>query len=663
MAEIVLTNTGLDTFLEASPEFRGPAAVRAVEAVLGLLALRGADRAAGVPEPTPELAERLLLEDLPAFVCAAPEELDLYPAVLRALAARFDGERRARVDSVIGEAAGDFERAMRDPGNLTWPRWYAQLLRADGTDPDDPEAVRAWLGRLEAPPLPDGVRRADLMGRTALADVLLAEALTRAYVRDAERPPAAGPVLSDHDVARGIGAVAAALLDRWTAAGLAEGLAGDYAHLAPGPDDFPHLALADALLDEHLDYYGDPSVPLPPPVPEAAEAVRGALEEDLERDADLLAAAVDALAQAGPQAGPGTGSETGPEAGPEAGAGAAPSAAAPGTGTYGSEAAHLLYTLYQRGCSAESVARRAAEFEDWTVDPALEDAPVRVPPPASPGYTTPTAGELARLLGAPGTNDTDRARLDRPAHQLAAVVDRLAATGLVFRSGDAFGLTPHGAAVVRYLLAVRGVAVPDATETAAWDAPTLVAAAQGWPPAVAARVLAEWLRAHGDTPGGTLRDSTVVAPGGTPGHGAGDGNGDRAEAAWSELLGAVGSVHAGTSDAAATRALLGLLDWSAAPTAALRRAVGDPVAGARAAEELRARGETVDPDAVPRAALALHVLDRLPGKRGPLESRRAAFDAAAADWPGGSAALVRAMAEADRDETARVLGPLGISLP
>ncbi|MET9953347.1 hypothetical protein ABZ135_17600 [Streptomyces sp. NPDC006339] len=627
MAEIVLTNTGLDAFLEASPEFRSPGAARAADAVLGLLALRGADRTAGVPEPTPELAERLLLEDLPAFVCAAAEELDLYPAVLRALAGRFDGERRARVERVIGEAAGDFERAMRDPGNLTWPRWYAQLLRADGTDPDDPEAVRAWLDGLAEPPLPDGARRADLMGRTALADVLLSEALTRAYVRDAERPPAAGPVLSDHDVAQGIGTVAAALLDRWTAAGLAEGLVGDYAHLAPGPDDFPHLVLADALLDEHLDYYGEPSVPLPPPEPEAApdqdardqdaptsrdQDARSAREQDLEHDADLLAAAVEALAEPDPE-----------------------------TGAYGGEAAHLLYTLYQRGCSAESVARRAAEFEDWTVDPALEDAPVRVPSPASPAYTTPTAGELARLLGTPGVNDTDRARLDRPAHALAAVVDRLAATGLVFRSGDAFGLTPHGAAVVRHLLGVRGVAVPDAAAARAWDAPALVAAAQGWPPAVAARVLADWLRAHG----------------------GGDGGGDGAEAAWRRLLGAVGSVHAHATDAAATRALLGVLDWSAAPAAVLRTAVTDPVAGARAAEELRARGESVDPEAVPRAARALHVLDRLPAKRGPLESRRAAFDAAAADWPGGSAALVHAMAEADPHETARVLGPLGISLP
>jgi hypothetical protein len=622
VAEIVLTNTGRDAFLKASPEFRGPGAVRAVDAVLGLLALRGADRASGVPEPTPELVRLVLVEDLPAFVWAEPAELAAYPAVVRALAGRFDGDRRARVETAVGRTAADFERAMADPGNLTWPRWYARLLRADGTDPDDPGAVRAWLARLDRPPVPDGLRRADLVGRTAVADVVLAEVLTRAYVRDAEHAPAAGPLLADHDVAQGIGTVAHALLGRWTAAGLPDGLAGEYAHLAPGPDDLPHLDLADALLGEHLDYYGDAAVPLPPPAlgltetdPEAAAAegagpdadpdVGG--EADVERNADLLAAAVDAL----------TGADAAPDAVP-----------------YGSEAAHLLYTLYQRGCSAESVARRAAEFEDWTVDPALEDAPVRVPLPASPAYTTPTAGELARLLGTPGVNATDRARLDGPAHALAAVVDRLAATGLVFRRGDAFGLTPRGCAVVRYLLAVRGVVVPGAGETDGWDAAPLVAAAAGWPRAAARRVLTDWLRAHGD-----------------------------GDVAWSALLGAVGSVNRGTSDAAATRALLDVLDLSDAPAGVLRGVLAHPVTGARAEETLRERGEPVAPGEVPAAARALRVLDTLPGKKGPLESRRTAFDAAAAAWPGGAAALVAAMHAADPYETARVLTPLGVSVP
>ncbi|MFC8886916.1 hypothetical protein, partial [Streptomyces cinereoruber] len=448
MAETVLTNTGLDRFLElvgGAPEHRGPAFARAAEAVLGLLALRGADRGTGVPEPTPELTRQLLLEDLPAFVYVPPGELALYPAVLGALAARFDGSCVERIAAVVAETAPDFERAMHDPGNLTWHRWYASLLRTCGADLADPEDVRRRLAALDGAPLPDGARRADLMGRTALADVLLTEALTRAYVRDAEEPPPVGPLLTDHAVATGIGRVATALRDRWTAAGLAEQLAGPYAHYAPGPDAFPHLVLADALLDEHLDHHGDPAVPVPPP-----PAIESGSPEDAETDADTLLAAVEELAE----------EEFEP---------------------YGGEAPHLLYVVYQRGCSAESVARKAAEYEDWTVDPALEDLPVPVPDGAPGAYAVPPVPELVRLLGTPGLDEADRARLEGPARDLAAVLDRLAATGLVFRTGDAFGLTPRGAGAVRYLLGVRGVAAPDAAEAAAWPATVLVAAAGGWP--------------------------------------------------------------------------------------------------------------------------------------------------------------------------------------
>ncbi|MEU3689930.1 hypothetical protein [Streptomyces narbonensis] len=595
MAETVLTNTGLDSFLDGTPERRDPAFTRAAEAVLGLLALRGADRRTGVPEPTPRLVRHLLVEDLPAFVYAAPGDLGAYPAVLGALAARFDGGRGEQVVAVVAEAAPDFERAMNDPGNLTWHRWYASLLRACGADLADPDDVRRRLAALDGAPLPAGVRRADLMGRTALADVLLSEALTRAYVRDAETAPTAGPLLSDHDVATGIGQVAAALLDRWTAAGLAEQLAGPYARFAPGPDAFPHLVLADALLGEHLDYYGDTTAPVPPPPAVEEPAGPGAVEAD----ADALSAAVEAVAEEG--------------------------------GPYSGEAPHLLYVVYQRGCSAESVARKAAEYEDWAVDPAVEDLPVPVPDEAPAAYTTPPSEELVRLLGAPELTGADRERLTGPARELAAVVDRLAATGLLFRTGDAFGLTPRGAGVLRYLLGVRGIAAPAAAETAAWPASALVAAATGWPVPSAARVLADWLH---------LRVNTAEA--------------------WSQLLAALGTAHAGTADAAAARGLLAVIDTASAPAEALRGALRDPVVGEYAYEVLRARGEPADHLQVPTSARALHVLDGLPAKKGPLESRRAAFDEAAAAWPGGSAALVRAMTEADRHETARVLGPLGI---
>ncbi|MFC8885697.1 hypothetical protein ACFT56_26115, partial [Streptomyces cinereoruber] len=109
--------------------------------------------------------------------------------------------------------------------------------------------------------------------------------------------------------------------------------------------------------------------------------------------------------------------------------------------------------------------------------------------------------------------------------------------------------------------------------------------------------------------------------------------------------------------------LFAVLDTTTAPPEALRAALRDPVLGAYALRALEERGEEADPIQVPTSARALHVLDALPAKKGPLESRRAAFDAAAAAWPGGSAALVRAMAEADRHEAERVLGPLGIALP
>ncbi|KOG25154.1 MULTISPECIES: hypothetical protein [Streptomyces] len=602
MAETVLTNTGLDRFLElldGTPERRDPVFTRAAEAVLGLLSLRGADRGTGVPEPTPGLVRQLLMEDLPTFVYAPPGELAAYPAVLGALAARFDGGRGERVATVVAEAAPDFERAMNDPGNLTWHRWYASLLRSCGADLGDAEDVRRRLAALDGAPLPDGVHRADLMGRTALADVLLAEALTRAYVRDAEAPPPTGPLLTDHAVATGIGQVAAALQDRWTAAGLAEQLAGPYARFAPGPDAFPHLVLADALLDEHLDYYGDSATPVPPPPAVETGAGPGAVEAD----ADVLIAAVEELAE----------EEFEP---------------------YGGEAPHLLYVVYQRGCLAESVARKAAEYEDWAVDPALEDLPVAVPAEAPAEYATPPVPELVRLLGTAELDEADRARLEGPAGELAATVDRLAATGLVFRSGDAFGLTPRGAGVVRYLLGVRGVAAPDAAQAAAWSAPVVVAAAEGWSAGVAARVLADWLHARGDS----------------------------AEA-WSALLAALGTVHAGTAEAAAVRGLFAVLDSASAPADALRGALRDPVIGAYALQALRDRDEPADAIQVGTSARALYVLDSLPGKKGPLESRRTAFDEAAASWPGGSAALVRAMTAADRHEAQRVLTPLGITMP
>ncbi|MFD9034776.1 hypothetical protein ACFVZW_27110 [Streptomyces sp. NPDC059567] len=599
MAGTVLSNTGLDAFLDGTPELRDPSSARAADAVLGLLSLRGADRRSGLPEPTVHLVRHLLVEDVPAFVYATPEELAAYPAVLVALtervreAGRLNAKRQARIVAAIEETVPDFERAMRDPGNLTWQRWYASLLRADGADPADPAAVRTWLAAHDGVTPPDGLRRADLMNRTELADMVLAEALTSAYVREAEAPSPAGPLLSDGDVSHGVGKVAGRLVDRWTAEGLAGALAGPYAHLAPGPDAFPHLVLADTLLDEHLNYYEDSAVPLPPPPVEARDPQRS-----VEAGADLLAAAVEEMK-----------SESG--------------------GLYDGEAAHLLYALYQRGSCAESVARRAAEFEDWPVDPRLEDAPVLVPAKAQDGYVVPPVDELSRLVGAPVTDD-DRAGLEASARAMADTVDRLAGTGMVFRTGDAFGLTPWGVEVLHYLMRVRGVAAPDAAEAVAWDAPAVIAAAEGWSASAATRVLTEWLHARGDT-----------------------------DDAWAQLLAALGTVNAGTYEAADTRAVFGFLDPAAAPVEALRGALDDPVMGAYAYGVLRARGEPADETRVPLSARAVLILDRLSRRT----AGRAVLDSAAEGWPGGVDALVKEMAAADPYRAERTLGALGVTVP
>ncbi|WP_175439213.1 hypothetical protein [Streptomyces vilmorinianum] len=603
MAGTLLSNTGLDAFLDGTPELRDPPSARAADAVLGLLALRGADRRSGLPEPTVELVRHVLVKDVPAFVYATPEELAAYPAVLVALtervreAGRLNGKRQARIVAAIEEAVPDFERAMKDPANLTWQRWYASLLRADGTDPADPSAVRAWLAAHDGVRPPDGLRSADLMNRSELADMVLAEALTSAYVREAEAPSSAGPLLSDHDVSHGVSRAAGELVDRWTAEGLSGALAGPYAHLAPGPDAFPHLVLADTLLDEHLNYYGDSTVPLPPPPVEARDPQRS-----VEAGADLLAAAVEEMK-----------SESG--------------------GLFDGEAAHLLYALYQRGSSAESVARRAAEFEDWPVDPRLEDAPVLVPAEAPEEYRVPPLAELSRLVGRDVTEE-ERTRLEPPARAMADTVDRLAGTGMVFRTGDAFGLTPWGVEVLHYLLRARGVAAPDAAEAADWDAETVLAAAEGWSASAATRVLAEWLHARANT-----------------------------VAAWSQLLAALGTVNAGTYEAAGTRALFGFLDPAAAPVEALCGALDDPVMGAYAYGVLRARGEPADESRVPLSARAVLILDRLSRRTAGRPDGRAVLDSAAEGWPGGAEALINEMAAADPYRAERTLGGLGITVP
>ncbi|MFE7379545.1 hypothetical protein ACFU9F_04145 [Streptomyces zhihengii] len=682
-------NTGLDDFLDwAAREPGGAPPARPADAVLTLLALHGADRRAGVPEPTPRLVARILREDLPGLLGASPEEAAAVPAVLRSLAdcvrqsGRLNAKRHARLLAAVDEAAPEFGEAVDDPARLTWHRWYAARLRADGTDAGDRAAVRAWLDthartpRADRVPLPGGLHRADVAARTFAVRALLAELLLAAFARDAHEPGPAGPLLPapplaadrpDDALGDALEEIADALTDRWTAEGLSAALAGAHADLAPGPAALPHAALADRMLDEHLDYYGDSAVPLPPPpalpgpgavrellhaapLPAALAAGTFGDDEDLREvsercglpgpatavwtdgtPAELTELAADVLAAQAER----MPLVTGPQE------------------AYSFDAAHLLYSLYERGSTPESVARKTADARADGLPPELEDAPAPLSPGAPAAYALPSAGELARLFGVAAVTEADRAALDVPAQGLAALVDQLAATGCVFRTGDAYGLTPLGAAAMRHVLAVGRVAAPDRDTVAIWDAAGTVGAARHWPARIGAAALADWAARHGGT-----------------------------DEAWGRLLDAVAAVK--TADLSLTRTsdYFARLDLAGVPGTALRAALTDPVTGAAARRVLLARGEQAPEDQVPltaRATVLAEELDQcwiddmlahverrtaaggtgIPGPADiPPDTLLPVFDASASEWPGGPAALTEALAHAAPATAPRVLATL-----
>ncbi|MGW2558659.1 hypothetical protein ACWCXB_05300 [Streptomyces sp. NPDC001514] len=654
---IAALNTGLDDFLAWAETERGAAPpARPADAVLTFLALRGADGRAGVPEPTPQLLIRVLLEDLPGLLWATPEERAAMPDLLTALADRvragnrLNAKRHARLLAAVEDVMPEFERAMTDPRNLTWPRWYASLLRADGVDADDAAAVRTWLAahsetpHADRPHLPSPLHRSAVVARTLAARAVLTEAL---LVQD----PAAGPDQLER--------LAAELTDRWTASGLSDALAGPYAELAPGPEDLPHLALADRMLDEHLDYFADSGIPLPPPpaLP-APDEIRALLHAAPLPAALAAGTAGDDLRELAEHCGfPGPANTVWTEGTPEeltelgadilaAFVERIPAAADPDQ-EYTLDAAHILYALYERGSTPDSVARKAADIAGWKVAPGLEELPVPVPDSATASYSTPTTAELAGLLALPGLTDDDRTELDAHARALADLVDQLSETGCVFRTGDAYGLTPLGSAVLRHILTAGEVAAPDQETVAAWDATETLAAVQNWPPAIATATLTAWTTARGGT-----------------------------DAAWTELLTAVSAAKSADFPHTATPALFAHLDAAGVPSTALRTALSDPVTGAYAHRLLTARHEPAAEDLVPltaRATLLLEDLDRLWTEdmrafvTAAAENREPdpvptalldAFDAAAAGWPGGATALVRALAEADPPTSLRVLHEL-----
>lgn len=367
-----------------------------------------------------------------------------------------------------------------------------------------------------------------------------------------------------------------------------------------------------------------------------------------------------------------------------------------------------LVTLYTAAGETRSVARDAAVSAEWAVPPGASfAAPARerddAAGPREPGreagraepeepngsasaYRLPSPPELERLLGLGTLDENDVAELEPEAHRLAARLDALARAGVVWRSGDAYGLTPLAAAVLReaLLLAHGGgwpprAAGPEADggrndagdgeprprwtpstvaerfptleAVSALDAERLVAAAWHWEPATARRVLRTWVAA---------------------------GNGP--DARWPQLLAALAApaprTHLADHRGLAARTL------PDAPVGLVAGYVGDPVLGAWAAEALRAAGQPVEANSVPRSSRLLWQLDRLhalavpawrasftryaetadadgpeptdgpdgskdPGQAPELQALYDAFQQTAADWPGGADALTAELAHAD----------------
>lgn len=374
----------------------------------------------------------------------------------------------------------------------------------------------------------------------------------------------------------------------------------------------------------------------------------------------------------------------------------------------------ILGDLVALLCAAgepRSVARYAAVAADWVVPPeASLAAPVRGLEDSTESqesgctaeaYRLPSLPELERLLQLGPLDEQDAAELAPAARRLAGRLDLLASAGVVWRRGDAYGLTPLAAAVLReaLLLAYGGGWPPRSGESArektggsaegdregqswtpssvaerfptveavvALDAARLVPAARQWDVPAAHRVLRQWV-AGGEGP----------------------------EARWPRLLAALaapsptlGSAQAGgplsPADLPGHRRLVAqtLPD---APPGLLAGYVGDPVLGAWAAEVLRAAGEAVEEEAVPLSSRLLWRLDRLhalavPAWRthfalgevpedeearsegvdgGPPTPELAAlhegFGQMAAGWPGGASALMSDFARADPATASPVL--------
>lgn len=692
---------------------------RAVEAVLGLLALSGARRRTGLPEPAPELVKELMRVLLPLYVSAVPAELAGFPAVLVALigytheAGKLNAKRRDRLIAEVGTLRPEFESAMTSQRRVTWARLYGQLLRAEGVDAADPQAVGAWVDALAERSCPQ--RRAALgfevfsgsgtgesggapLASAAFVRALIGERSRQARLLLAQRLESVvlSEQLAGHDGAPLIAGApqdvedqevagtwyddqAGLLADRWTAAALDALLRGRAAQLAPGLDrPAPLLDVVEELAVTHLEMFGPGVVPLPPAVlpataQELAAAVRAApltaslaatVADPDHADAPLLDLALaGGFLRRGAEGSllPGAAADVWEDGTPAELAGLALDmlGALLAQMAQDEETAEdfpgenllLLYSLYEHAGIPQSLAWQAAVAEEWILPPEEAAAPDVSAVVAGP-YQLPAVPVLSQLTGIPGLTEEDREELEPAASRLACIVDRLARLGITTRAGDAIALTPLGSALVRDAL-ILGTAELD--EKAAASFPTRDEVLS-WDARQLADAVGNWPEA---TARQVLRDWLAA----------------RGASGWEALLPALSELPSDDMARAAPD-LLRLLDLDAAPVKVLRGAVSDRIIGAFAERALRLRGLPVGDADVPASARAVLIADELqevsraaflahrmtsadPGSDSWLSPElQGAFDHGADGWPGGAAALVTAIAGAAPVAFALLAGPL-----
>lgn len=287
-------------------EEHGESLARPAAVLLALLALRGARMRGGLPEPTADLIRQVLWEDLPDVAVAWPQDVAAYPRALALLIdqRRADGllnaKRQDKLHATVRDSLSEFQQVMAAPNRLTWPRFYGGLLRADGVDPADAQAVRRWLGEYRQRPVAE--RRAAWV--SALGDAtddlsgLTGHARTEIVVLRTDVAELAAQNLLLRNTLAGIGSVpsgrdedddgedveiekvaadaADLLVDLGTAAGLSGALRGEFRDLAPRPGDRGVHELMDWLRDLCQERGNYPCLPPMEEVPaaEVAAAVR-----------------------------------------------------------------------------------------------------------------------------------------------------------------------------------------------------------------------------------------------------------------------------------------------------------------------------------------------------------------------------------------------------